>query len=309
MQNTTHNGRSASRRPRPESFDEYRSYLRAIIAHLRESRRGFSYRRFSRRAGFSSPNFLKLVAEGQRNLSAASIGKFARGLGLDAEEREAFELLVLMAQADTDTDRMRYYDRLTRMRRRVAPAAGIQPSQTEVYRQWWSLIIRELIRLADFREDAEWIRSRLRVPLRLSQVRKALGLLEEVGMAVRDGAGRLRPTSDHVRAAGPLPLVVRNFHRAMLRRAEDTLDQLATDQRNITTVLLPLTREEYERACERVAELRSELLEQFDHAGDDDTPREVYALGFQVFPLTQSKPKAAGRHRNGPAAAASKETP
>ena len=92
-------------RPRPETFDHYAPYLRAMVVHLKDVDPKFSYRYFSRWAGFSSPNFLKLVADGQRNLTPASIPKFARGLSLSERERESFETLVLMSLARTDEER------------------------------------------------------------------------------------------------------------------------------------------------------------------------------------------------------------
>ena len=68
---------SVSTRPSPRDYDDYRAYLSELIDFLRTSKRGFSFRRFSKRAGYQSPNFLKLVIDGQRNLSDDSIAKFA----------------------------------------------------------------------------------------------------------------------------------------------------------------------------------------------------------------------------------------
>ena len=54
-------------KPSPRDYDDYRAYLSELIQFLRTSKRGFSFRRFSKRAGYQSPNFLKLVIDGQRN--------------------------------------------------------------------------------------------------------------------------------------------------------------------------------------------------------------------------------------------------
>jgi uncharacterized protein (TIGR02147 family) len=53
-----------------EVFDyrDYRAYLRDVYQSRKSSEYGFSYRAFAKRAGLSAPNYLKLVAEGQRNL-------------------------------------------------------------------------------------------------------------------------------------------------------------------------------------------------------------------------------------------------
>lgn len=54
---------------------DYRAFLADL--YTAKKARGFSYRSFSRRAGLSSPNYLKLVIDGQRNLSAKMAERFA----------------------------------------------------------------------------------------------------------------------------------------------------------------------------------------------------------------------------------------
>src|SRR5262245_22853739 len=178
-------------RPVPESFNDFRAYLRAMIEYLKSTRPQFSYRYFSRLAGFSSPNFLKLVSEGKRNISPQSIAKFARGLGLDQREQEVFETLVLLGQAETDAERNRYYARLRR-RASTSAAARLEDAQFKVYSLWYALPIREMLLLPDFQEDPNWIGRRLRPQVRPSEVKTALLLLEQVGLIVRDETGILR---------------------------------------------------------------------------------------------------------------------
>lgn len=50
---------------------------------------GFTFRHFQKRAGFGSPNYLKLVMDGERNLAPRSLGKFLKGLYI-APADEAF---------------------------------------------------------------------------------------------------------------------------------------------------------------------------------------------------------------------------
>ena len=53
------------------AYSNYREFLRDWFAQLQSSP-GFSFRSFSRIAGFNSPNFVKLVVDGKRNLSIES---------------------------------------------------------------------------------------------------------------------------------------------------------------------------------------------------------------------------------------------
>jgi uncharacterized protein (TIGR02147 family) len=56
---------------------DYRAFLRDIYLAKKAERRGFSFRAFSRRANLRSPNYLKLVMDGERNLSRAMAERFA----------------------------------------------------------------------------------------------------------------------------------------------------------------------------------------------------------------------------------------
>lgn len=261
-----------------------------MIAYLKATKPQFSYRYFSRVAGFSSPNFLKLVAEGQRNLSPKSIAKFAKGLGLDQEEQEIFETLVLLGQAQTDAERNRYYLRLRRRSPGTA-ATRMEEAQYRVYSLWYAMPIREMLALPEFKEDPEWIGQRLRPPVPAHDVKKAIELLLEVGLIVRNTeSGKLEPADPNI-STGPKvrSLAVRNYHRAMLDLAAKSLDGVPLERRDVTALTVKLSDARYQQVRARIAKFRKELLEMIDdqRPTDVDDDHEVYQIGFQLFPLTR----------------------
>ncbi len=278
-------------RPAPESFDDYRAYLRAMISFLKQTRPQFSYRYFSKQAGFSSPNFLKLVAEGKRNISHKSIPKFARGLGLDPREADTFETLVLLGQAQTDADRNRHYQQLRRRANHTSSTTRLEEAQYRVYSLWYALPIRELLLHPDFQEDPAWIGRQLRPQVRAAEVRQALELLQEVGLVVRDDNGQLTPANNKI-STGPSvkSLAVRNFHRAMLDLAAGSLDRVGADEREITALTVSLTASQYGQVKKRIDAFRQDLFDFIDEesrpAPDSVEARKIFHVGFQLFPLT-----------------------
>ena len=50
------------------NFSDYRDFLKDRYRQLKEADPVFSFRHFSKQAGFGSPNYLKLVMDGKRNL-------------------------------------------------------------------------------------------------------------------------------------------------------------------------------------------------------------------------------------------------
>ena len=86
---SSHN-RQTMRKPLVFEYLDYRSFLKDMYAYRKRRDPVFSYRYFSGKAGFASPNFLKLVIDGQRNLSHTSMLKIAKGFGLKGNEMEFY---------------------------------------------------------------------------------------------------------------------------------------------------------------------------------------------------------------------------
>ena len=79
-------------------YRDYRKYLRDFYHYKKGTNPYYSYRLFSMKAGFKAPNLLKLVMDGQRNLTKQSVVKFAKALRLDEHEAEYFRQMVLRNQ-------------------------------------------------------------------------------------------------------------------------------------------------------------------------------------------------------------------
>lgn len=278
-------------RPYPADYRDYRNYLQQMVAYLKATHPRFSYRYFSRLAGYSSPNFLKLVAEGHRNMSIKSIAKFARGLTLDPREAEAFEALVLFNEARTEQDRTKYLEQLEALQKGQGAQSPLHESEYRVHSLWYAIPIRELMEHPDFREDPEWIGARLTPHVRSSDVKYALQLLQEVGLVRRDPYGRLRPAADNTNEK-TRDLALRNFHRSMLELAAQTLERPRDHQLEVTALTASLSRAQYDDVCRQVDAFRNELFAKLSQqaAQERHNPdREVYQIGFQIFPLTDRK--------------------
>ena len=191
----------SEKRPVVAQYTDYRAYLRAMIAWLKVNRRGFSYRSFAMKAGFSSPSFLKLVADGKRNLSPDSIERVCHGLGLERRECEAFEAMVELGQADTDARKHRAYTKLSKLAQRD-PVKRLEASQYEAYSKWYTFVLRELASLPGFSDEPDVLARRLRYKTRPEEVQRALQNLERLGLLVRGPDGHLIPAERNL-STGP----------------------------------------------------------------------------------------------------------
>ena len=104
--------------PRINVFEDldYREFLRDFCQQKKATEYGSSHRAFSRRAGLRSTNSLKLVMEGERNLTAEMARQFATACRLSDREADYFCELVAFNPAKDARSRARCHERMQRFR-------------------------------------------------------------------------------------------------------------------------------------------------------------------------------------------------
>lgn len=274
------------KKPNIFEYDNYRTYLKDMYTALKTGQRGFSYRYFARMAGFRSPNFLKLVIEGKRNLSAPSIEKFAQVIKLNKEEITFFRNLVLLNQSTTIEEKKFYAEQLIRSRfyRKVHP---LKQAQFDYYTNWYSIPVRELVGVTNFQEDPEWISHQLIPPISSAEAKKALEELEQLGLIKRNEEGKLVQTDAFVSTGDEVTSTsVAQFHKEMMQKAGEAITRFPPQERDISSVTLSLSEKNAQQVKELVQRFRKELMA---IANQDQKSERVYQVNFQHFPLTKKK--------------------
>jgi uncharacterized protein (TIGR02147 family) len=269
----------------PDVFahDDFRGYLRAYYAHRKAQGRGFSLRVFSRKAGLTSSNYLKLVMDGDRNLSADMANRFADACGLEGQAADYFCELVAMGQAKSHAERERVYKRLKNYRRfrKVHPLDGVFEAY---YAHWYIPAIRELAGRRDFRAEPKWIANTLMPSIGVRQAAHGLKVLRELGLLVEDERGELRQAHALVKTPDkPLGHHVARYHRVMMERAAEALDLVPRAQREIASLTLCLSQAQLLELKQELTQFRDDLLHRYA-SGED--ARRVVQLNLQLFPLT-----------------------
>jgi uncharacterized protein (TIGR02147 family) len=264
---------------------DHRAFLRDSYRE-RKAERGLSYRGFSRRAGLRSPNYLKLVIDGERNLSDAMAERFAKALGLSDDAARYFVTLVRFAQAKSTSERTEHYQKLTGFRR-YRSARPLATAEVEYHRTWYLPAVRELAARSDFSEDPRWIGRTLWPAISPAEAAQALETLLTLGLLVRAPSGRIEQAEQLVSTGPEVQSVhIATYHRAMLERASGAIDDVPREHRDISSLTLCLGRDGLRRLKERVQRFRRELLELSEL---ETEPSQVVQLNFQLFPLSSAK--------------------
>ncbi len=276
---------SAEWAPEIYQYLDFREYLRAYYDAAKEAVPAFSFRYFSRRAGFSSPNYLKMVMDGDRGLTETSLKQMVKGLELDKDEARFFKSLVRFNQATTVEEKNASFEQVAASRQ-FRSARRIDQSMFEYLSCWYYPAIREMAARPDFRADADWITANIFPTIKKKQAQKALALLFEMGLLEeRDGVvvrGEPNLTTGHeVRS-----LAAGNYHRQMLKKGAESIETVPREHREVSGMTMCISNETFAEIKERIHAFRESLMEiaERDTGG---TPDRLYQLNLVFFPLSR----------------------
>jgi uncharacterized protein (TIGR02147 family) len=264
-------------------YRDYREFLAAFYAQGKAS--GLSYRGFARVAGLGAPNYLKLVIDGKRNLSAEMAERFARACRLNEESTQYFTLLVAFNQATDDVERNALHEELSRFAR-FRSSQRLDLAQKEYHSSWFIPAIRELVTCSGFQEDAAWIAAQLEPSISEKEAAHALDVLHRLGLLERGESGKLiqatRALTTGQQASG---LYIRNYHTEVMQRAVHAMHHLPAEERYISALTLSASAGTWAEVRRRVLEFRQELVALCDA---DPEPSRVVQLNLQLFPLSRT---------------------
>jgi uncharacterized protein (TIGR02147 family) len=262
-------------------YTDYRAFLRDAYAQAKNDIPAFSYRYFSRKAGFASPNFLKLVIEGKRNLSTESIPKFAQVFKLQRRARRFFEVLVLFNQAKDPDEQQLYYQQLLEFPE-YCHAQELAQEQYEYLSHWYYPVVQDLVVLQDFEEDYQWISHKLGREVSPAQARKAIECLCRLGLLQRDADGLLKQAQQHVTTGD----VVRGtagyaYHQQMMDRAKTALHTQSPEKWEYGALTLAVNKKQLKLLKHAIRDFRKVVLNLTSQKGE--ISEAVYQLNIQLF--------------------------
>jgi uncharacterized protein (TIGR02147 family) len=264
-------------------YADYRQFIKDYIAVKKDSNSKYSFRYYSRRAGFSSTNFLSLVVKGHRNLSSTSIGKIAKGFGLNKQEWSFFENLVLMNQACSHEEKDLYYQRIIKSKP-FSEFKEIDKSCYHYFSQWYNLVIRELVEYMPQPLNYKMVARIILPPITISQAKRSIELLLSLGLIEEYENGKYRKAEAVITTGSEIQSIqVTKFHKQMAKLAIDAIDTQQADQRDISGIVMSVNHDRMADIKKKIIEFRNELAEM---AIGEENENQVVYVQISAFPLT-----------------------
>jgi uncharacterized protein (TIGR02147 family) len=217
--------------------------------------------------------------------------RLATLLKLDRQETEYFQCLVLYNQSRLHAERNHHYEKLISLRGTGAKA--VEQSQHRFYSKWYYSALRALLDfIATDGSDPDRLARWLVPPIKPTEAREGLELLEKLGFANRDANGRYRVSDPLITTGyGNSALNANNFVLASLDLAKGAIDRFPATARNLSTVTYSIPRARYPYYEARIRAFRRELMAEIEKEKGADI---VYQLNIQLFPLSLPREDADG---------------
>lgn len=267
-------------------YEDYRLFMNDYYRWKKQTS-AFSWRDFTKKGGFTSPNHMKLVCEGKSGLSKTGVERAADAMDLVGAEREYFRQLVKFGQTKKDADRKAAYTEM----KEIASAHKVRVLEGEsmsFYESWKFPVLRELAPMMPGAKPLDIARA-CGNAFSAEEVRNALAFLTR--------AKFLKKTADNVyeqvdrslqMSVAAMPMLVRGMHKEMAGFAKDAVEKYPVDERNFTGVTMGIDDEDYAEILKELEKCRKRII---SIASAKKGGNRVYRLNMQLFPLTDKVQK------------------
>ncbi len=269
------------------SYLDFREYLRDFYLEKKKSS-GFTFRDFAKAAGFSSPNFIKLVIDAKANLAPPSVARLCDAMGLKNSDRRYFKHLVSFGQAKTIEKKIGFLEKLKSVQSSVV-VGGLTDDQFSYFSKWYHPIIREILSVLRFDGDFDQLAAFVNPPITPKEAEESVELLENLHLIEKDESGRFVPTDRFLTSAGlgTGALAIRNAQKTMSQLAARAIEVVPPEQRDISGVTVSISENSLDTVRAELEKCRRRI---FEIAAQDKTSNCVFRVNLHMFPVSGKIP-------------------
>lgn len=282
-----------SEKPNLSNYTNFRKYLEDFYTYKVNTEKNalhpYSYKIFSAAANIKSPSYLKLIIEGQRNLSPSMVQKFAKALRLEKNEIPEFQALVDYGQAKDPLERNRALKTLNELRtQRLLKQGEINQNTWNKVSNWLTWVLYSMADQEGVNFTPQQIQKLLRGRTTLARVKKATQCLIQSGELVEN------PSTGEVKKGRLLINDSQNVSTEMIRKIQSELIYIGLESlfqdditdREFGSVTMALTEDEFEKMKFELRQMKKRFFKDIAKNREKTKGDRVYQLNIQLFPVT-----------------------
>lgn len=274
-------------RPDVFSYNEYKVFLRDYFHFMKVRDPEFSTRKLAAQASISNGYFSSLL-NSNADITTKALEKIIPILELSPSEAAYLRQLCKVTKSASQTERIQALEKLQSFKK----YSKLNPEETKVFNyfsRWFYSAIREMADLPDFQPNPKWIHEKLNFSVPISEIVKALEFLIANKLIKFNKDGSFSSSPDLVECEGNVyRFVLTHYHKQYFDLAAESIDNTDREKRNIQSLTLPITPENFveaKRMMDETIDKITKLNKKKEEKGD------VYHFFLLSFPLTKGGTK------------------
>ncbi|HPI39850.1 MAG TPA: DUF4423 domain-containing protein [Pseudobdellovibrionaceae bacterium] len=264
------------------NFQDPRDYIQVAFKYKQLKNPSFSVRAWARQMGLKHHALLAAVMAKKRILKANLSCELKPYLQFtDDSESRYFDLLVSYANSTRVEEKKFYLNLMQELlpKNQVYLDLDILPMISE----WEHSAVLELYNTIDFEPNPHWIAKRLNISTLQSE--KILERLIRLGLLQKDSEGKFSRQDIHFKSVSDVPNnYIRHFHKQMLQKAQQALDNQAVAEREFRGLTLAIDSQKISEAQKLIRDFVTKFNLQMGAASP--LKDQVFQLNIQFFSLT-----------------------
>jgi uncharacterized protein (TIGR02147 family) len=284
--------------PNLNKYLDYRLYLADYYSfkkrQTQNNLRSYHYGIFAAAANIKSPQYLKLIIEGKRNLSIEMVFKFAKALQFNKSQTEEFRLMVMWTQETDPSIRNQHLRDLNEFRVNQSVEVGeIDILTMKKIPNWIGWIVYAMLDQEGVSFQIDELKILLRQKASEAEITDAIDRLINIGQIVRDEqTGVLKKGRVLVNNPEDIPIpLIKKLQTQLMYLGLESLYQDEPTEREFGTLTLCLTKQEFEDLRFQLRKMRKQVhkdttIKRMSKKGDC-----IYQMNLQLFPVTIASEK------------------
>ncbi len=244
----------------------------------------YSLRAFARDLRLS-PSRLSEVLNGKEGLSEKTVDGIAGALTKKIVEKKFIKDLVLAEFSRNEKVRASAKARVEEARK-AESFRRLKEDQFRVISDWYHGAILELIQVAGFQDEPQWIARRLGIAPATASA--ALSRLQNLGLIERNKDGGWVAKPEAYSAFSDMPSsAIRRFHLQVLSMHADSLREDPMHERLFLSMILAIPRSRIPEFQDEMNKFATQFWQKIENEPKDD----LYSLSLQLCPVRNRRPE------------------
>lgn len=281
---TVNLAKQAATEIRPNDFLCYRIYLKALYSKAKNNKKSYSVRKFSDELGFGVSTLLHQIMKGYRPLSERNGQKIAEALELNDYNTQYLLQLIGYVNASETHVKDRHFAKLVELKSKILPEQA-DKDLMHYFSEWHHPVIREMVTMADFDNNPEWITGKLVAKITAQQATESMDLLQRLGfISLDEETGKYKQTDSRLATSNRVRgMALLKYHQQMIDFGRLALTTIKGRRRNINTVTVCCNDDTVKKINTIINLMQTQILDLVDNQGSGD---QIYQVNVQMFPFT-----------------------